>query len=131
MYLPIDNLALLDNVTNGDFVTNTTFVTALVGLLAVFVTVIAMISNTTKEGFQEAKIERKESFDKVDTQFNKVDTQFDKADSRFQDLEKEMVEIKTLLKLNLLREGIDFATQEQAVAEATAKLEAKQNKNQE
>ena len=69
-----------------------------------------------ESGFKEAKQERESGF---------KDTQ-----AQIQQLRETQIEIKTLLSLNLLREGVDFQTQETAIAKAKAEYQANQENSE-
>jgi hypothetical protein len=100
----IDIFGFTTKVINTEYVTYTNFNTVIIGVLSI----LAIIGVPTMNS--------------IFKRFDKTDRRFDKTDDTINDLKLQMMRIETMLSLSLLRDGIDFKQQEEAIAEAQAKL---------
>ena len=92
-----DIFGFITKTINTEYVTYSNFIAVIIGILSI----LAIIGEPTMIS---------------------IFKRFDKADNKISELKVQMVRIETMLSLSLLRDGIDFKQQENAIAEAQAKL---------
>jgi archaellum component FlaC len=117
-------------------------------MLGAFITVVGFMFNRIQSGFDDAAKQRSKGFDEVGNKFKEVrdefkgvgdefkgvrdefkgvGDEFENVKNKLHQLELNSVKTNTLLELTLLREGVDFKTQEKAIKKATEEFENSQS----
>jgi hypothetical protein len=112
----LDLFMFMNKAPSGDYVTVGTFITALVGMLAMFLTMITVLYNKMDSGFEKAETERKGGFEKAETERKALATQINSV----------IVSLAELKAVMSMTKAIELGTtQEEVLKQAKKDVEDK------